>query len=114
MKLVVIDDEEFFRNAWHELLGSDVEVLSYEDPSVLASDVLSGVLDVAQIDVIISDFYFKRNDLTSMKLPSFLKSHGYLGKIWLATNAQDIEIPEGVSGKIAKVPCDFRALKNLI
>jgi hypothetical protein len=114
LKIVVIDDEEFFRNAWHELLGDQIEVLSYEDPSVLASDVLSGSLQLAQIDIVISDFYFKRNDLASMKLPSFLKNHGYFGKVWLATSAKDIEVPEGVSGKITKEPCDLDTLKNLI
>ena len=114
MKIIVIDDEEFFRNAWHELLGGDVDVLSYEDPSMVASDVLSGTLELSQIDVVISDFYFKRNDLASMKLPSFLKNHGYCGKIWLATSAQNIEIPEGVSGMITKEPCDLGVLKNLI
>jgi hypothetical protein len=49
-----------------------------------------------------------------MKLPSFLKNHGYCGKIWLATSAQNIEIPEGVSGRITKEPCDLGVLKNLI
>lgn len=114
MKLVILDDEEFFRNAWVELLGDQMQVFAYEDPSVFAAAVLSKEIFLDEIDIVVSDYYFKRNDLVSMNLPSFMKKHGYKGKIWLATSARDVVVPEGVSGKILKEPCSFEELKKLV
>lgn len=114
MKLVILDDEEFFRNAWAELIGDQLEVMAYEDPSVLAEAVLSGEIRLEEVDIVVTDFYFKRNDIVSMNLPSFLQKYGYRGKIWLATSARDACLPEGIIGKIPKEPCSFEDLKKLI
>jgi hypothetical protein len=114
LKIIVIDDEPFFRDSWSAFLDGRVEVSTYEDPSVLAEDVLSNHIDIEQIDLIITDYFFKRSDLSSMELPDFLRKRGFKGKIWISSNAKEFEIPSGFDGRIAKEPCEPQQLKKLL
>ena len=110
----MIDDEIFFRDSWRSFLDGSVEVLTYEDPSILAQDVLSHELNISEIDLVITDYFFKHNDLSSMQLADFLRKRGYKGKIWISSNAKEIDIPEGFEGAIPKEPLDMKQLKKLL
>ena len=113
LHIIVLDDEKIYLNAWKASLENDAKVHLYEDTSYLVEDVYSSKIDLTKIDIIICDFYFKNDDVSTNKIGEFLRNKGFKGKLLLSSNGIEKELPKGFDRMISKETVPFSEILKL-
>jgi signal transduction histidine kinase/DNA-binding NarL/FixJ family response regulator len=85
-KVIVVEDDIFLQEAWRQALVGSV-VLTYARPSDLLVDIENGVVQAANIDVVVTDFHFENEPaITGPMLARRLAAEGF-GRVVAATDA---------------------------
>ena len=101
--VVVLDDEDFALSVWREKfekIGSKVE--TFTDPDAFAEAVFGKLIDLAQVNLIITDYYFEKTNVVDVGLVPFLRNRNYEGPIFLSSHIGSQGKVEGFDKLISK------------
>lgn len=101
-RVIFLDDSPLARWVWDAKLKTDVDVRCFEGPSQLKEALTAGEFKLDQIHTVITDHFFSANESqTGLELASTLRTLGFTGRIFLASNG--VFTPEELQNCVDKV-----------
>lgn len=79
----------------------------------MVEDVFNEKLNLAKVDIIICDYYFKNDDISTNKIGEFARKKGFKGKLILSSNGIEKDLPDGFDKRIPKEALSIEELTKV-